>query len=157
MRIFFLLSAFTAPATCVIASAALWKDPLTPGRCGPFNFDNYEAAVNDLLWDNGAGCGRLYKVRCVSGSGGAGHPCKGGGGQRGPKILVKVVNYQAGASLSLNRKANAAIQTGVGNLRIEYFPARFSRKGQILFGLSRSNNVEEFSYAYCYHGQSDTA
>ncbi|KAJ1415909.1 RlpA-like domain superfamily [Sesbania bispinosa] len=36
---------------------------------------NLFVAVNEGLWDNGAACGRRYRVRCISGNN---RPCKGG-------------------------------------------------------------------------------
>jgi len=45
---------------------------------------NIFVAVNEGLWDNGAACGRRYRVRCVSG---INKPCKGGS-----SIDVKVVD-----------------------------------------------------------------
>ncbi|CAI0415031.1 unnamed protein product [Linum tenue] len=42
-------------------------------------------AVGEGLWDNGAACGRRYRMRCLSG---ANRPCK-----EGTMIDVKVVDY----------------------------------------------------------------
>ncbi|RHN52050.1 putative rlpA-like protein, double-psi beta-barrel [Medicago truncatula] len=44
----------------------------------------FDCAVNEGLWDNGAACGRRYRIRCISG---INKPCK-----VGSSIDVKVVD-----------------------------------------------------------------
>ncbi|KAG5048424.1 hypothetical protein JHK85_009527 [Glycine max] len=44
-------------------------------RPGKFPPGNLFVAVIEGLWDNGAACGRRYRIRCVSGNN---RPCKGG-------------------------------------------------------------------------------
>lgn len=54
-------------------------------RGDQFPAGNLFVAVSEGLWDNGAACGRRYRLRCMSGSGR--RPCKGG------TIDVRVVDY----------------------------------------------------------------
>lgn len=63
---------------------------LAATRCNGNRGDQFPAgnlfvAVSEGLWDNGAACGRRYRLRCLSGSGR--RPCKGG------TIDVRVVDY----------------------------------------------------------------
>lgn len=73
-------------------------------RVGQFPPGNLFVAVNEGLWDNGAACGRRYRIRCVSGNN---RPCKGG------SIDVKVVDSCPGSScpntLLMSNDAFAAI------------------------------------------------
>ncbi|KAL5074316.1 hypothetical protein RYX36_013300 [Vicia faba] len=70
-------------ATLILAdvgTAASYGPPYIPTSCDgsrreQFPPGNIFVAVNEGLWDNGAACGRRYRVRCVSG---INKPCKGG-------------------------------------------------------------------------------
>ncbi|KAG5030967.1 hypothetical protein JHK82_014582 [Glycine max] len=71
-----------------VGTAASYGPPYIPTACdgnrpGQFPPGNLFVAVNEGLWDNGAACGRRYRIRCVSGNN---RPCKGG------SIDVKVVD-----------------------------------------------------------------
>ncbi|XP_016487241.1 EG45-like domain containing protein [Nicotiana tabacum] len=73
-----------------IGTATSYNPPYTPTRCNGNRGDQFPAgnlfvAVSEGLWDNGAACGRRYRLRCMSGSGR--WPCKGG------TIDVRVVDY----------------------------------------------------------------
>ncbi|KAI5403701.1 hypothetical protein KIW84_051025 [Lathyrus oleraceus] len=80
---------------------------------------NMFVAVNEGLWDNGAACGRRYRVRCVSGMN---KPCKGG------SIDVKVVDSITSCTKSscphtfhMSTEAFAAISRFLNaNINIEY-------------------------------------
>ncbi|KAL6344895.1 hypothetical protein AAG906_006651 [Vitis piasezkii] len=72
-----------------IGTATSYKPPYTPTRCygsrqDQFPPGNLFIAVSEGLWDNGAACGRRYRLRCLSGNN---RPCKDG------TIDVKVVDY----------------------------------------------------------------
>nr|AFK33398.1 unknown [Lotus japonicus] len=93
-----------------VGTAAAYGPPYIPTACDgnrreQFPPGNIFAAVNEGLWDNGAACGRRYRVRCVSGHN---KPCKGG------SVDVKVVDSCAAGSscsntLFLSNDAFAAI------------------------------------------------
>ncbi|BAT78174.1 hypothetical protein VIGAN_02082000 [Vigna angularis var. angularis] len=92
-----------------VGTAASYGPPYIPTACGgnragQFPPGNLFAAVNEGLWDNGAACGRRYRIRCVSGNN---RPCKGG------SIDVKVVDSCPGSpcpnSLLMSNDAFAAI------------------------------------------------
>ncbi|XP_003603417.2 EG45-like domain containing protein [Medicago truncatula] len=72
-----------------VGTASSYGPPYIPTACDgnrrqQFPPGNIFVAVNEGLWDNGAACGRRYRVRCVSG---INKPCKGGS-----SIDVKVVD-----------------------------------------------------------------
>lgn len=73
-------------------------------RQDQFPPDNFFVAVSEGLWDNGAACGRRYRLRCLSGSN---KPCKGG------TIDVMVVDFcskrPCPATLLMSNGAFAAI------------------------------------------------
>ncbi|KAK9130706.1 hypothetical protein Sjap_011193 [Stephania japonica] len=63
-----------------IGTAASYNPPYTPTRCGGNDQNQFPegdmfVAVSNGLWDNGAACGRRYRIRCI---GGFRRPCKGG-------------------------------------------------------------------------------
>ncbi|KAM7276399.1 hypothetical protein ACFE04_018265 [Oxalis oulophora] len=61
-----------------VGTAAVYTPPYLPTACYGNSYDQFPAgnlfaAVGTGLWDNGAACGRRYRIRCVSGSN---RPCK---------------------------------------------------------------------------------
>ncbi|MED6174867.1 hypothetical protein PIB30_073049 [Stylosanthes scabra] len=76
-----------------VGTASSYGPPYIPTACDgnrreQFPPGNLFVAVNEGLWDNGAACGRRYRIRCVSVSGSKNNNrhCKGG------TIDVKVVD-----------------------------------------------------------------
>ncbi|XP_049352709.1 EG45-like domain containing protein [Solanum verrucosum] len=72
-----------------IGTATSYNSPYTPTKCGGNRSDQFPSgnlfvAVSEGLWDNGAACGRRYRLRCLSGNN---RPCKEG------TIDVRVVDY----------------------------------------------------------------
>ncbi|XP_057959224.1 EG45-like domain containing protein [Malania oleifera] len=72
-----------------ICTASSYGPPYIPTRCNGDRQDQFPpgnlfVAVSEGLWDNGAACGRRYRLRCLSGNN---KPCKDG------TIDVKVVDY----------------------------------------------------------------
>ncbi|KAA8525446.1 hypothetical protein F0562_007287 [Nyssa sinensis] len=72
-----------------IGTATSYDPPYTPTRCNGNRQDQFPpgnlfVAVSEGLWDNGAACGRRYRLRCLSGNN---RPCKDG------TIDVKVVDF----------------------------------------------------------------
>ncbi|GAV66008.1 DPBB_1 domain-containing protein [Cephalotus follicularis] len=61
-----------------IGTATTYNPPYLPTACNGDRQDQFPpgnlfVAVSEGLWDNGAACGRRYRLRCLSG---ASRPCK---------------------------------------------------------------------------------
>lgn len=74
---------------CDIGTASSYTPPYTPTKCSGNRQDQFPPGnlfvqVSEGLWDNGAACGRRYRLRCISGNN---RPCKGG------VVDVKVVDF----------------------------------------------------------------
>ncbi|KAM7257311.1 hypothetical protein ACFE04_013052 [Oxalis oulophora] len=72
-----------------VGTASSYNPPYLPTACNGDRQDQFPpgnlfVAVNEGLWDNGAACGRRYRLRCLSG---AHRPCRDG------TIDVKVVDF----------------------------------------------------------------
>ncbi|XP_047966457.1 EG45-like domain containing protein 2 [Salvia hispanica] len=72
-----------------IGTATSYEPPYTPTRCNGNRADQFPSGnlfvqVSEGLWDNGAACGRRYRLRCLSGNN---RPCKGG------TVDVRVVDF----------------------------------------------------------------
>ncbi|XP_012075946.2 EG45-like domain containing protein [Jatropha curcas] len=99
---------------------AVWyKPPYTPSKCyGNQNNGLKVAGVSDALWNNGAACGRKYRVRCIGGANEAPHPCKGG------SVDVTIVDYcSRGCQGDINLSQYAFSQiadTDAGIVRVQY-------------------------------------
>ena len=78
-----------------------------------FPSDGHFAAVSNGIWDNGAACGRRYRMRCISGPQ---RPC------RNRSIVVEVVDFcrynPCRATMALPFKAFAAISIPRYGVRI---------------------------------------
>ncbi|CAN6456126.1 unnamed protein product [Victoria cruziana] len=63
-----------------IGTTASYTAPYIPTQCWGYDQSRFPAnnmfvSAGEMLWDNGAACGRRYKVRCI---GGRDRPCVGG-------------------------------------------------------------------------------
>ncbi|KAK3043706.1 hypothetical protein RJ639_001902 [Escallonia herrerae] len=72
-----------------IGTATSYGPPYTPTKCNGNRQDQFPpgnlfVSVSEGLWDNGAACGRRYRLKCLSGTK---RPCKGG------TVDVKVVDF----------------------------------------------------------------
>ncbi|KAH7574144.1 hypothetical protein ACOSP7_008169 [Xanthoceras sorbifolium] len=103
-----------------IGTASPYRPPYLPTRCygnsqDQFPPGNLFVAVGEGLWDNGAACGRRYRLRCLSGSK---KPCKRG------SIDVKVVDFcpksPCPSTILLSTDAFAAISRPRRKINIEY-------------------------------------
>lgn len=77
---------------------------------------NLFVAVNEGLWDNGAACGRRYRLRCLSGNN---RPCKDG------TIDVRVVDFcqksPCPSTILLSNDAFSAISRSANaKINVEY-------------------------------------
>ncbi|KAK4388667.1 EG45-like domain containing protein 2 [Sesamum angolense] len=87
-----LLSISCKPVTLVLAdigTATSYDPPYAPTKCNGNRADQFPPGnlfvqVSEVLWDNGAACGRRYRLRCLSGGN---KPCKGG------TVDVRVVDF----------------------------------------------------------------
>ncbi|CAK7353640.1 unnamed protein product [Dovyalis caffra] len=80
MLVFSLLSNEIGFALGDIGTAASYAPPYLPTKChgnrqDQFPPGNLFVSVSEGLWDNGAACGRRYRLRCLSGDN---RPCKDG-------------------------------------------------------------------------------
>ncbi|KAL3634016.1 hypothetical protein CASFOL_021070 [Castilleja foliolosa] len=85
-------------------------------RQDQFPAGNLFIKVSEGLWDNGASCGRRYRLKCVSGTN---NPCKAG------TIDVRVVDFckkkPCPSTLVLSKDAFAAISNASNaKINIEY-------------------------------------
>ncbi|GLU01327.1 hypothetical protein SLE2022_186390 [Rubroshorea leprosula] len=103
-----------------VGSAMPYHPPYLPTRCEGYNQDQFPAsgqfvAVSDSLWDNGAACGRRYRMRCISGPR---HPCKD------EYMVVEVVDFcndPCPVTLRLSDKAFDAIsKLSSARINVEY-------------------------------------
>ncbi|WQF79283.1 Putative rlpA-like protein, double-psi beta-barrel [Colletotrichum destructivum] len=79
MKAFF-LGVLASLASADIGTAGPYSPPYLPTRCYGSNANQFPpgnlfVAASDGLWDNGAACGRRYRMRCLSSTKGA---CKTG-------------------------------------------------------------------------------
>ncbi|KAK6912642.1 RlpA-like protein, double-psi beta-barrel domain [Dillenia turbinata] len=96
LSLFIIASFFCNPSNGDLGTAAHYAPPYLPNACYgndasqiPTNY--YFASAGEGVWDNGAACGRQYKVRCIS----AANPkiCV-----PGQIILVKIVDSALSSS-----------------------------------------------------------
>lgn len=104
-----------------VGTAMSYDPPYLPTRCKGYDLDQfpeggYFIAASDGLWDNGAACGRRYRVRCISGPK---RPC------REATIFVEVVDFcrsnVCSATMTLSNKAfNAISRYPDAKINVEY-------------------------------------
>ncbi|XP_028775430.1 EG45-like domain containing protein [Neltuma alba] len=86
-----------------ISGTATFYTKLTPSACFEGrNEGTMVAAASKSIWENGAACGRRYRVRCTGGTtGGVAHPCRGG------SVTVKIVDLclDCQGTIDLSRQA----------------------------------------------------
>ncbi|KAL7618702.1 hypothetical protein Lser_V15G01671 [Lactuca serriola] len=123
VSLFLLLLGFSNNKCCLgeIGTASSYGPPYTPTRCNgnqgdQFPLGNLFVSVSEGLWDNGAACGRRYRLKCLSGNN---KPCKGG------TIDVKVVDFcskrPCPSTIVLSNDAFSAIsKTQRGKINVEY-------------------------------------
>ncbi|CAB4297300.1 EG45-like domain containing protein [Prunus yedoensis var. nudiflora] len=105
-----------------IGTATSYRPPYIPTGCfgnqqDQFPPGNLFVAVSEGLWDNGAACGRRYRLRCLSGHK---KPCKGGA-----TVDVKVVDLcrrsPCPSTIAMSTDAFAAISRSPSTkINVEY-------------------------------------
>ncbi|XP_008792052.2 EG45-like domain containing protein [Phoenix dactylifera] len=92
-----------------VGTATSYGPPYLPTKCSGYNQDQLPGnglfvAAGNGVWDNGAACGRKYRLRCLSG---LRRPCKDG------TIVVEVVdlcrNRPCSSTLVLSNEAFDAV------------------------------------------------
>ena len=126
-----------------IGTATSYHPPYLPTKCNGNRQDQFPpgnlfVAVGEGLWDNGAACGRRYRLRCLSGSN---KPCKD------DTIDVKVVDFcpksPCPSTILLSSDAFAAISRSDAKINIEYV--------QIWWTTSRHNSPQLYcTYKYLH-------
>ncbi|KAJ9559256.1 hypothetical protein OSB04_013870 [Centaurea solstitialis] len=104
-----------------IGTASSYEPPYTPTKCNGNRADQFPpgnlfVSVSEGLWDNGAACGRRYRLKCLSGNN---KPCKD------DTIDVRVVDFcskrPCPSTLLLSSDAFSAIsKPHRGKINIEY-------------------------------------
>ncbi|KAE8682992.1 putative EG45-like domain containing protein 1 [Hibiscus syriacus] len=101
-------------------TATFYTPPYVPSACHGYKDDGVMvAAASDAIWDDGAACGRRYKIKCKRGTNESPHPC------RGKKyVVVKIVDYCPSGcqgTIDLSQEAFASIaDPNAGKIKI-YF------------------------------------
>ncbi|KAI5669579.1 hypothetical protein M9H77_19432 [Catharanthus roseus] len=105
-----------------IGTATSYNPPYTPTKCGGNRLDQFPAgnlfvSVSEGLWDNGAACGRRYRIRCLSGNN---KPCK----DFTTTIDVRVVDFCSSrpcpSTIVLSKDAFSVISRRDTKINIEY-------------------------------------
>ncbi|GLJ24489.1 hypothetical protein SUGI_0467710 [Cryptomeria japonica] len=104
--------------------ATFYTSPYVPTACYGNDPDQFPAgdlfaAASDTIWDNGAACGRQYRITCTDATNqGVLKPCKSG------SIVVKIVDHcpaRCAGTFDLSRQAFADIaDPDAGKVYINY-------------------------------------
>ncbi|KAK9097965.1 hypothetical protein Syun_025010 [Stephania yunnanensis] len=114
-----LILGLSSLASAVPGTATYYTPPYKPSSC--YGYDEQGvmiAAASDAIWNNRAACGRMYRVRCVSGTNNVPQPCRGG------SVTVKIVDYcppGCQGTIDLSQEAFAIIgNPDAGKINIDY-------------------------------------
>ncbi|KAF9681220.1 hypothetical protein SADUNF_Sadunf06G0202700 [Salix dunnii] len=104
-----------------IGTATSYGPPYLPTKCNGNREDQFPpgnlfVSVSEGLWDNGAACGRRYRLRCLSGNN---NPCKDG------TIDVRVVDLcrksPCPSTILLSNDAFSAVSSSpTSKINVEY-------------------------------------
>ncbi|KAK9274841.1 hypothetical protein L1049_022095 [Liquidambar formosana] len=104
-----------------IAGTATYYTVYVPSACYGYEDQGVMiAAASDALWENGAACGRMYRVTCTGPTNqGVPQPCRGDG------VTVKIVDRCPSpgcqATIDLSQEAFSAIaDPAAGKIEIDY-------------------------------------
>ncbi|XP_028775426.1 EG45-like domain containing protein [Neltuma alba] len=115
---FAILSLFSVASA--ISGTATFYTVYVPSACYGFQDQGTMiAAASDPIYNNGAACGRMYRVTCTSGTNSVPNPCKAG------SVTVKVVDRCPSpgcqATLDLSQEAFSLIANpDAGKVNIDY-------------------------------------
>ncbi|PPD78684.1 hypothetical protein GOBAR_DD24388 [Gossypium barbadense] len=120
IAIAFMLSFTLREVVAHTGTATFYTPPYVPSACNGYQKDGVMiAAASDAIWDDGAACGRKYKVKCTGATNQSPHPC------RGKKyVVVKVVDYCPSGcegTIDLSQEAFASIaDPDAGEIKISF-------------------------------------
>ncbi|MBA0842972.1 hypothetical protein Goarm_000203 [Gossypium armourianum] len=120
IAIAFMLSFTLREVVAHTGTATFYTPPYVPSACNGYQKDGVMiAAASDAIWDDGAACGRKYKVKCTGATNQSPHPC------RGKKyVVVKVVDYCPSGcegTIDLSQEAFASIaDPDAGKIKISF-------------------------------------
>ncbi|KAI4295346.1 hypothetical protein L6164_035400 [Bauhinia variegata] len=108
-----------ASTASAIAGTATYYTVYVPSACyGNAQQGTLIAAANPSLYNNGAACGRRYRVTCTGGTNQVPNPCRGG------SVTVKIVDLCPGCGanqLDLSQEAFSKIgNPDAGRIKIDY-------------------------------------
>ncbi|CAK7344682.1 unnamed protein product [Dovyalis caffra] len=139
-----------------IAGTATYYNVYVPSACYGFQDQGVMiAAASDALYDNGAACGRMYRVTCTGATNqGVPQPCKGG------SVTVKIVDRcpspACRATIDLSQEAFSQIaDINAGKINIDYTPRKYSATHQVLNPNIRKNDPN--IPLLCFHISSFTS
>ncbi|XP_028775406.1 EG45-like domain containing protein [Neltuma alba] len=116
----FAIASLFAAASAASGTATFYTEYVPSACYGYQDQGTMIAAAGDSLWNNGAACGKRYRIRCTGGTNqGVAQPCRSG------TVTVKIVDRCPSpgcqATIDLSRQAFAAIaDPDEGKIRIEY-------------------------------------
>ncbi|KAI4295347.1 hypothetical protein L6164_035401 [Bauhinia variegata] len=110
-----------ASTASAIAGTATYYTVYVPSACyGNSQQGTLIAAANPSLYNNGAACGRMYRVTCTGGTNNIPTPCRGG------SVTVKIVDLCLGClanRLYLSQEAFSQIANpDAGRVKIDFTP-----------------------------------
>lgn len=111
--------------------------------CGLQNQGTMIAAASEALWNNGAACGRMYRITCTAGTNsGVAQPCKAG-----TSVTVKIVDLCPSpgcqGTFDLSQEAFSAIaDPNEGKIEIDYTQS-VSLHLHLLFSFSGYGNKKQ--------------
>ncbi|KAL7097345.1 hypothetical protein ACP275_10G138800 [Erythranthe tilingii] len=102
-----------------IDGTATYYTTYVPSACYGFQDQGtLIAAANPSLYNNGAACGRRYRIRCTGGTNQTPNPCRSG------EVTVRIVDLCPGCGanqLDLSQQAFSTIgNLDAGRIRIDY-------------------------------------
>ncbi|KAI4295350.1 hypothetical protein L6164_035404 [Bauhinia variegata] len=108
-----------ASTASAIAGTATYYTVYVPSACyGYEDQGTLIAAANPSLYNNGAACGRMYRVTCTGGTNNVPNPCRSG------SVTVKIVDLCPGCGenqLDLSQEAFSQIANpDAGRITIDY-------------------------------------
>ncbi|CAA2958181.1 EG45-like domain containing [Olea europaea subsp. europaea] len=122
IRVILMVGILICLASIAIAesgTATFYTPPYVPSACyGSHGKGTVIAAANPSLYNNGAACGRRYRVKCTGGTNSVSHPCTG------KEVTVTIVDLCPGCGhnqLDLSQEVFSTIANpDVGRILIDY-------------------------------------
>nr|XP_027067348.1 EG45-like domain containing protein [Coffea arabica] len=121
MIIIGMVASLASVAYAIPGTATFYTPPYSPNACIGVRVNGtlpLIAAASNVIWDNGAACGRNYRVTCTgTNSEGIAQPCRG-------SVVVQIIDYcppGCRATFDLSQEAFALIaDPNAGKVNIDY-------------------------------------